>query len=249
MRQLALDDLEPSPVDGRRLCGWCRDPIPPGRRRDAKFCGQSCRQAAHRFGSGMARRPATGEPLRLAYADPPYVGKAATYYGDHPDFGGEVDHDALMRQLATFDGWALSCSAESLPDLLRLPSCPTSARVGVWVKGERAHRAQRLPLNAWEPVIYNGGRLLDTPEGSPRRSDVLMLGVSPRLTDPARITGAKPADFIWWLFDLLGALPGDDLVDLFPGSGGVGRAWDLYTSSATTATPVAAAPLDGSGTA
>lgn len=27
--------------------------------------------------------------------------------------------------------------------------------------------------------------------------------------------GAKPAEFCWWLFDLLGALPGDELVDLF----------------------------------
>ena len=33
--------------------------------------------------------------------------------------------------------------------------------------------------------------------------------------------GAKPAAFCWWVFDLLGALPGDELVDLFPGSGGI----------------------------
>ena len=43
--------------------------------------------------------------------------------------------------------------------------------------------------------------------------------------------GAKPAAFCWWLFDLLGALPGDELVDLFPGSGGIGRAWRLYASA------------------
>jgi hypothetical protein len=40
--------------------------------------------------------------------------------------------------------------------------------------------------------------------------------------------GAKPATFCYWLFDLLGALPGDELVDLFPGSGGVARAWHYY---------------------
>ena len=46
-----------------------------------------------------------------------------------------------------------------------------------------------------------------------------------------RVVGAKPAAFCWWLFDLLGALPGDELVDLFPGSGGIGRAWRLYSSA------------------
>jgi hypothetical protein len=47
------------------------------------------------------------------------------------------------------------------------------------------------------------------------------------------VHGAKPAAFCWWLFDLLGALPGDDLVDLFPGSGGVARAWGLYNTCQT----------------
>jgi hypothetical protein len=52
----------------------------------------------------------------------------------------------------------------------------------------------------------------------------------PRLTDPARVVGAKPAAFAGWLFELLGALPGDQLDDLFPGSGGIARAWALYAS-------------------
>jgi hypothetical protein len=46
--------------------------------------------------------------------------------------------------------------------------------------------------------------------------------------DPARVIGAKPAVFIRWVFDLLGALPGDEFVDVFPGSGGVGRAWAAF---------------------
>lgn len=52
----------------------------------------------------------------------------------------------------------------------------------------------------------------------------------PRLTDPARVIGAKPARFARFVFELLGATAGDQLVDLFPGSGGIGRAWQLYTS-------------------
>jgi hypothetical protein len=51
----------------------------------------------------------------------------------------------------------------------------------------------------------------------------------PRLTDPLRVVGAKPAAFVWWMFELLGALPDDHLTDLFPGSGGVARAWAIYT--------------------
>jgi hypothetical protein len=33
---------------------------------------------------------------------------------DHPDYGGEVDHAALIERLAAYDGWALSTSAEAL---------------------------------------------------------------------------------------------------------------------------------------
>lgn len=52
-----------------------------------------------------------------------------------------------------------------------------------------------------------------------------------RRTDPARVVGAKPAIFARWVFDLLGALPGDEFVDVFPGSGGIARAWDLYAGA------------------
>ena len=37
--------------------------------------------------------------------------------------------------------------------------------------------------------------------------------------------GEKPERFCFWLFEVLGLRPGDELVDLFPGSGAVTRAW------------------------
>lgn len=80
------------------------------------------------------------------------------------------------------------------------------------------------PLNAWEPVIYHGGRAYPSPVDA-RRLDALAYVARARTTDRHRVVGAKPAAFCFWLFDLLGALPGDDFVDLFPGSGGVARAW------------------------
>ncbi|WP_337004072.1 MULTISPECIES: hypothetical protein [unclassified Microbacterium] len=212
--------------------------------------------------------------LRLAYADPPYPGLSRRYYGDHPDFAGEVDHRRLIEQLDGYDGWALSTSARALQDVLAL--CPPGARVAVWHRGERPTRSAG-PLNAWEPVIYFGGRrdasrstaagekvsrrpgervaeylgdasraaadlsranratdaspgagVTDASSGSARRVDVLTYRPGVRSTDPSRVTGAKPAVFCRWVFDLLGAEPQDEFSDLFAGSGGVMRAWAAF---------------------
>ncbi len=209
-----------------RLCAWCENPIPAKARRDAVCCSVRCRQARHRFfrAVGYADSVAPGRPLRLAYADPPYPGKARLYR-DHPDYGGEVDHAALLAELSDYDGWALSTSAEALPVVLAL--CPPGVRVAAWHRGERPTRS-RWPLRAWEPVIYCGGRQLT---GGARRVDSIVCGVGPLDTLPGRVLGAKPAAVCRWIFTLLGACPGDTLDDLFPGSGAVGRAWAVFTSS------------------
>lgn len=212
--------------DASRQCDWCKGPIPPSARRDSITCSQSCRQARHRFKRGAITRPATNEPMRFAYADPPYPGKAF-YYKEHPDFGGEVDHRRLIEQLGDEypDGWALSTSAGALQSVL--DACPSTVRVAAWFRGERPTKHNR-PLNAWEPVIFQGGRPVASPVDA-RRLDALVHYSRPRLTDPDRVIGAKPATFCYWIFDLLGALPGDELIDLFPGSGGVARAWRYYS--------------------
>ncbi len=232
-------------MTGDRTCVWCKGPIPTRARRDSICCSVRCRQARHRFTTGVGRPAAVadGRPLRLAYADPPYIGKARRYYGDHPDYAGEVDHVQLLADLVGFDGWALSCSAISLPQIL--PLCPSGVRVAAWHRGERAVHSWG-PLNGWEPVIFWGGRAVDalpagrdaspstpaTGSGGPaRRVDSLVYRPGVRATDPARVIGSKPAVFIRWIFDLLGALPGDEMVDLFPGSGGVDRAWQTYTQA------------------
>jgi hypothetical protein len=217
-------------------------------RRDAVCCSVRCRQARHRFTRAAGRAVegtsavAGGRPRRLAYADPPYPGKAF-YYRDHPDYAGEVDHAELIRRLCRYDGWALSTSAAALPAVLAL--CPPGVRVAAWHRGERPTRAWQ-PLNAWEPVIYLPGRPLEASRatGGTRRVDSLVHGVTPMTTLPGRVVGAKPAAFCRWLFDLLAALPGDSLDDLFPGSGAVTRAWHAYT-----ATPAPAASTGPAGDA
>ena len=158
-----------------RVCRWCRGPVPDAARSDAVFCSTRCRQAQHRFRRGVGDGPsgpsASGTPLRLAYADPPYPGLARKYYGDHADYGGEVNHAELVASLsAEFDGWALSTSSAALPEVLAV--CPPGVRVGAWVRGERPTRS-RGPQTAWEPVVFTGGRLrvdlvgATDPSGSP----------------------------------------------------------------------------------
>jgi hypothetical protein len=215
---------------GGRVCAWCAGPIPDTTRRDAVCCSVRCRQARHRFTRTVGQPPSghvdSGRARRLAYADPPYPGNAHLYR-DHPDYRGEVDHTALIHRLSTYDGWALSTSATALPTVLAL--CPPGVRVAAWHRGERPTRSF-APLSAWEPVIYHGARPVDPPRGFPRRVDSLVHGVAPMTTLPGRVIGTKPAAFCRWLFQLLGALPGDSLDDLFPGSGAVTRAWTTFTT-------------------
>ena len=164
-----------------RVCAWCEKPIPARARRDAVCCSVRCRQARHRFlrAVGHAEAVALGRSLRLAYADPPYPGNA-WLYRDHPDYGGEVDHAALIARLAAYDGWALSTSAAALPAVLAL--CPPGVRVAAWHRGARVTRS-RYPLSAWEPVIYPGAASWSPAPA--RRADSLVH--TPCATDhPAR---------------------------------------------------------------
>lgn len=215
-------------------CEWCGKPFPrtaPHQR----HCSTRCRQATHRFGRECIPPARAERPIRIGYGDPPYPGKARRYYKGHRDYAGEVDHRALLEQLQGFDAWALSTSSEALPMVLSLcTAARVEVNVGAWVRGARPGKSV-MPRGAWEPVIYRGGRA-ELLRGE--AVDVVACGSKPRTMDPRRVVGAKPAAFCFWLFALLGARPGDHFVDLFPGSGGVTRAWDLWTRRAPTAPPV-----------
>ena len=173
--------------------------------------------------------------MRVAYADPPYLGQSSKHYAAHPDFAGEVDYAALVARLvAEFPaGWALSCSSPSLRDLL--PLCPRSARVAVWVKPFHAFKRNVRPAYAWEPLIFTGGRnppaVAHPPPAKGARATTPRDWVSASITLRRGLVGAKPESFCFWLFDLLGLVASDELVDLFPGTGGVGVAWERWRSS------------------
>lgn len=193
-----------------RPCVVCGKPVKVSRRQ--RYCTKTCRAQDLRAG-----------PRRFAYADPPYPGNSLRLYGDHPDYAGEVDHAALVDELVDEfpDGWALSTGAVNLRYVL--PLCPGDVRVGAWVKPLMSLKPTASVQFGWEPVIFRGGRPRSPTDGfvndwvsvSPPRHNQIAGG----------LIGMKPRAFCFWVFDLLGALAGDELVDVFPGSGAVTEAW------------------------
>ena len=159
--------------------------------------------------------------VRLAYADPPYPGQARKHYRHQP-VCAEVNHGLLIAHLETFDGWALSTNPGALADLL--PMCGPGVRVGAWVKPFCAFKkappgsatACISPAYSWEPVIFRSARVHTVPCRDHLVENIYMEPGFP---------GAKPPAFSRWIFDLLGAVEGDDFADLFPGSGAVSAAW------------------------
>lgn len=164
--------------------------------------------------------------LKFAYADPPYFGMAAKFYGHlHPEaavYDTIEGHQALIDRLeAEFpDGWAMSLSSTNLKDIL--PLCPKNARVGAWVKPFGSFKKNVNPAYIWEPVIWCGGRK----RGNTVETVRDWCAVS--ITLKRGFQGAKPMEFCCWIFDLLGMEPGDEFHDLFPGSGSVQKAYEAW---------------------
>ena len=156
--------------------------------------------------------------MRFAYADPPYVGQSRKHYGRT-----EVNHRLLIAHLVDEfpNGWALSCSTPSLRELL--PLCPQDVRVGAWVKPFAIFKPNVNPGYAWETVIFRGGRK--------RRRDepTIRDWVSVNITLRRGLSGVKPDGFSRWVFDLLNMIEGDELIDVFPGSGAVSNAFQRFS--------------------
>jgi len=162
--------------------------------------------------------------MRLAIADPPYPG-CAHLYRNHPDYAGEVDHVALVERLQSeFDGWVLHTSATPEAIALIAPLVVgTGARWMAWTKPFAAFKRNVSSAYAWEPVIVKPAR---KPVVSKRL--VMRDWIAEPITLRRGLTGAKPEAVCHWAFENLGAQPDDDLVDLFPGTGAVTRAWETW---------------------
>ena len=195
------------------------------------------------MGSSDERRSDNVE-LRLAYADPPYLGCCKLYDHEHGESGLCWDdlttHKLLIEQLCDVfpDGWALSCTSGSLRHLL--PLTPDDTRVSPWCKSFSAFKKGVRPAYAWEPVLWRGGRnpgsghphappekggKQNTPKDFLWQDGTVEGGLLAPITLKKGLTGAKSEAFCEWVIALLNAQPGDLLVDLYPGTGVMGRVW------------------------
>jgi hypothetical protein len=169
--------------------------------------------------------------MRFAYADPPYIGQAKRHYSADPQCA-EVDHEKLIQQLMAYDGWALSASSPSLGYILSL--CPADVRVAVWCKSFCAFKRNVRPDYAWEPVIFWGGRnpmnghRALIPEKNGKQTTPKDFHIAP-ITLKKGLVGAKPESVCRWILDLLNVQAGDEVVDLYPGTGIMGRVADEVT--------------------
>lgn len=183
--------------------------------------------------------------MKLAIADPPYLGRAALWYGGkgitkwpghqprskgrgpnsveyHPDaarWDDPVEHIALMSHMEReYDGWALAASSKTLAPIIGVADLH-GARLAVWQVTNAIPDGARV-RSTWEAVFVR------VPDG--RRAATAGMTVPDVLTAPHPMSGhvgAKPAAWTRWVLDMLGYRPDEDeLDDLFPGSGAVAHA-------------------------
>jgi len=174
------------------------------------------RQGAHAVSQARA------QAMRIGYADPPYPGCAHRYKG-HPDYAGEVDHLELAgRLMVEFDGFILHTRSGSLRELL--PMFGDDVRVMAWVKPFCAFKRNVPVAYAWEPALVKSCR---KPVVG-RTVKPLRDFCSANITMKKGLCGVKPEAVCHWAFEVMGANPDDELVDIFPGTGAVGRAWESW---------------------
>ena len=174
--------------------------------------------------------------MRFAYADPPYPGQSWRHYGRaqrgrpaHPDYQGEVGLLTLYSQLQDdWDGWALHTHQAGLLELA--PFLPEEVRVCIWAKKWTPFHKGVGVAHAWEPVLVKPVRKRPGPEGErPIVRD--WLATMPAMA--TGVAGAKPPEVCRWVFELAGLEPGDELADLYPGSGAVTEAWEGWSQAPT----------------
>lgn len=177
--------------------------------------------------------------MKLAIADPPYLGRAVRWYGpngcgdgygkgqadNHPEaylWDKPETHVQLVHDLeANYDGWAIAMSVHSLSTYLGAVETDSrnGIRVCVWHKPSAIQSGSRISNN-WEPVLVKVPRTRKGwKSGATRTKDVMSA-------NPLRqgFVGSKPYEWTQWVLDLLGYQQGDDVTDLFNGSGAVAEA-------------------------
>lgn len=169
--------------------------------------------------------------MKFAYADPPYLGCGSLYAKHHPEalvWDDPETHRQLIERLSDEfpDGWALSASVPSLSTLI--PMLPGGHRICAWVKPFAVFKPNVGVAYAWEPVIIRGGRRRT------RQQRTVRDWFSCEITLRKGLVGAKPAPVVHWILDLLNVQRGDEVSDLFPGTGIVGLCVEPRVSGRAT---------------
>ena len=194
--------------------------------------------------------------MKLCIADPPYLGRAVRWYGaggcgigygkgqadNHVDahlYDQPETHINLINQLQReYDGWAVAMSVHSLSTYLS--TVKTDSRNGIrvlsWVKPSSVPSGSRLK-NDWEPVLVKIPKNRKNYKTGKSMSDVLIA--SPLKQN---FVGSKPEAWTHWILDALGYAEGDEVTDMFGGSGAVQKAIDSYKNAALSR--AFALPLD-----
>lgn len=176
--------------------------------------------------------------MRIAYADPPYIGQSKKHYGDHPDYAGEVDHAELLQHLdRDYDGFVLHMSSPSLGHIAHLvEEYGIGGRWMGWMKPFAAFKRNVSVAYAWEPVLIKAvrkpvvsGRMVMRDFIEEADPEFVNDCVRESITMKKGLSGAKPERVCRWAFEMLGAEPSDELVDLFPGTGAVTAAWQAWS--------------------
>lgn len=178
---------------------------------------------------------ASSRARKFAYADPPYPGRSHLYKSVDRPGAVEVDHAELIDRLVADypDGWALSTDERGLWVVIPLlieRRRKIKARIVIWHQpdaspmgiGHPQGRDSRIGL-AWEAVVIAGGRGRGAGVG-----DVMDHASIIRTNRNAGFVGEKPAAFAVWVCRLLGVVAGDQVDDLYPGSGAFGRAVEAF---------------------
>lgn len=176
--------------------------------------------------------------MKLAIADPPYLGRAVRWYGEngcgdgygknqadnHPEayiWDNPETHKNLVKQLEQdYDGWAIAMTVHSLSTYLSVVETDSrnGIRVGVWQKPSAYPSGSRIG-NYWEPVLF---RIPNARKG--RNSGKPVKDVLTAMPLRSNFVGAKPPEWTNWVLEMLGYKQGDVVEDLFVGSGAVSQA-------------------------
>jgi hypothetical protein len=157
--------------------------------------------------------------MRFAYADPPYFKNGKIRYGEHHPEAGKWDtKEAHINLIGTlieeYDGFAYSSNPKDLHWIL--PEYP-ELRVCAWVKTFHQIRPTTVQY-AWEIVLLHGGRKDN------KRKPMVRDWFQGNATRKKGLPGAKSLEFNTWILQLLNYQKGDELDDIFPGTGGMAEA-------------------------